>query len=387
MEALVLETVTGPIGWDGFTRALAHEHLFADFLGPDHPDYCRVDWEEVRAACVDGLGEVRGEGVDLLVECTGIGIGRNVDLLGAVSEATSVPIVCATGIYKALRPPELADASPEELAALFADELIVGIEDTGVRAGFIKLATSDAGPTEEETTIHRAGAMAAVETGAAIALHSPQAGALRTVLRTLEGEGFAPARLVWVHAQESSLAENLEMASRGVTVSLDAIGTSDDVEMLDRIEALAEAGGQVVLSSDSTFVVHPPELAYQRDISYLDRSFAATGRGALRRRFPRRGAAGQRAACIRAPRRRRRVISLSTASPGEGEARAERAEGVTVRNGAHSPSPQPPPSPGGGADPRAERAEGVTGSRPKVRFGPRRAGTHRSQVPRWGPAG
>ena len=171
--------------------------------------------------------------------------------------------------------PELTDASPEELAALFADELTVGIEDTGVRAGFIKLATSDSGPTEEESTIHRAGAMAAVETGAAIALHSPQAGALRTVLRTLEGEGFEPARLVWVHAQESSLAENLELASRGITVSLDAIGTSDDVEMLDRIETLAEAGRQVVLSSDSTFVVHPPELAYQRDITYLDRRFAA----------------------------------------------------------------------------------------------------------------
>ena len=78
-------------------------------------------------------------------------------------------------------------------------------------------------------------------------------------LRTLEGEGFEPACLVWVHAQESALAENLEMASRGVTISLDAIGTSDDLEMLDRIEALAEAGRQVVLSSDSTFVVHPPE--------------------------------------------------------------------------------------------------------------------------------
>ena len=238
-----------------------------------------------------------------------IGIGRNVDLLGAVSAATSVSIVCATGIYKALRPPELADASPEKLAALFADELTVGIEDTGVRSGFIKLATSDSGPTEEETTIHRAGAMAAVETGAAIALHSPQAGALRTVLRTLEGEGFGPARLVWVHAQESSLADNLEIASRGVTISLDAIGTSNDGEMLDRIEALAEAGGQVVLSSDNTFVVHPPELAYERDITYLDRRFAEMVEARLRRRFLGRGAAGQRAARLRASPRRGPVTS------------------------------------------------------------------------------
>ena len=103
-EAFRLETVTGPIGLDAFTRALAHEHLFADFLGPHHPDDCRVDWEEVRKACVEGLGEVRGEGVHLLVECTGIGIGRNVDLLSVVSVETSVSIVCATGIYKACAP-------------------------------------------------------------------------------------------------------------------------------------------------------------------------------------------------------------------------------------------------------------------------------------------
>jgi predicted metal-dependent phosphotriesterase family hydrolase len=117
--------------------------------------------------------------------------------------------------------------------------------------------------------------MAAVDTGAAIALHSPRADALKVVLETLMSEGFDPTRLVWVHAQESSLVDNLELASRGVTVSLDAIGTSDDLEMLNRIETLTEAGGRVVLSSDSTFVVHPAEAAYQRDITYLDREFAA----------------------------------------------------------------------------------------------------------------
>jgi phosphotriesterase-related protein len=275
VEGYVLETVTGPIGLEGFRRALAHEHLFADFLGPEDPEYCRVDWDEVRGICLDGLKEVRSAGVDLLVECTGIGIGRNVSLLRDVSVSSSILIVCATGIYKALRPPDLLDASTEELAALFTRELTVGIDDSAVRAGFIKLATSDAGPTPSETIIHKAGAMAAVDTGAAIALHSPRADALKVVLETLVSEGFDPTRLVWVHAQESSLADNLELASRGVTVSLDAIGMSDDLEMINRIEALAEAGGRVVLSSDSTFVVHPVEYAYPRDITYLDRKFAA----------------------------------------------------------------------------------------------------------------
>ncbi len=41
--------------------------------------------------------------------------------------------------------------------------------------------------------------------------------------------------------------------------------------------------------------------------------------------------------------------SKLNASPGEGEARAERAEGVTGAGGGNHPPPNPPPSPGGGA--------------------------------------
>jgi phosphotriesterase-related protein len=218
---------------------------------------------------------VRRAGVDLLVDCTCIGIGRNVRLPRDVASSSGIRIVCATGIYKALRPPELLDATAEELASLFVRELTVGTDDGGIRAGFIKLATTETGPTRDETIVHRAGAMAAVATGAAIVLHSPQAGAAGVVLRTLEREGFDPARLVWAHAQESTPAENLELAVRGVTVSLDAIGMSDDEDMLRRIERLvgAGAGGRVVLSSDSSLVVHPSELSYDRDIGYLHRTF------------------------------------------------------------------------------------------------------------------
>jgi predicted metal-dependent phosphotriesterase family hydrolase len=270
-----IETVTGPIGHDGFTTALAHEHLFVDFLGPAHPDYRGVDWDDVRSVCLERLTEVRAAEVDLIVDCTCIGIGRNVRLFRDVSSSSGIPIVCATGIYKSLRPPELRDATADELADLFVRELTVGVDDTDARAGFIKLATTDTGPAQDETIVHRAGAIAAVATGAAIVLHSPQASAAEVVLGTLEHEGFDPARLVWAHAQESTLAENLELAARGVTVSLDAIGTSDDEEMLDRIERLAEAGwgDRVVVSSDSSLVVHPAELEYERDIGYVHRTF------------------------------------------------------------------------------------------------------------------
>jgi phosphotriesterase-related protein len=220
---------------------------------------------------------VRGDGVDLLVDCTPIGIGRDVELLLDVSRASGIRIVCATGIYKALRPAELRHASADALAELFVRELTVGIAGGEVLAGFIKLATTETGPTEDETLVHRSGAMAAAATDAAVVLHSPQAATLDVVLKTLEAEGFDPGRLVWAHAQGSTPAQNLELAARGVTVSLDAIGTSDDDDMLERIERLANAGygDRVLLSSDSTLVMHPPEWTYERDIRYLHRTFAA----------------------------------------------------------------------------------------------------------------
>jgi len=271
----ILQTVTGPIGGDGFVFGLAHEHLFVDFLGPSHPDYGRVDRDEVRAACIERLAPVRAAGVDLLVDCTCLGVGRDVALLRDVSEATGIAIVCATGIYKALRPPDLLGANAEELADLFVRELTTGIDGGDVRAGFVKLATTETGPTEDETIVHRAGAMAAAATGAAIVLHSPRADVAEIVLVTLEREGFDPARLVWAHAQESALEANLALAERGITVSLDAIGTSDDEDMLRRIERFAEAGlaDTLVLPSDSSLVVHPAAIAYERDIGALPRSF------------------------------------------------------------------------------------------------------------------
>lgn len=266
-----IQTVTGPIDAVTVELALPHEHVFVDLLGPEHPDFCRVNWSEVRAACVERVGQLREQGVDLLVDCTALGIGRNVELLRDVSGATGVRIVCATGIYKGFVPVELREATPEQMAAVFVGELTTGIDGTDAMAGVIKLATTETGPTPRETEIHRAGAMAAAETGATIVLHSPRAEVTRVVLSTLEAEGFDPVRLIWAHAQESTVQENLELAARGVTISLDGISDRGDAEMVERIERLSEAdhGDRIVVSTDTSVWINPPEMAYERSIEHL----------------------------------------------------------------------------------------------------------------------
>lgn len=269
-----IETVTGRIALDAVRVALPHEHLFVDFrclLGETDPGDRMGDDSDVRVAVVTEAARLRKLGVDLLADCTCRGFGRNIGLIGQACAATGLRVACATGLYKELIPPELREASGDELAALFVTELTVGIAGTSMRAGFIKLASTETGPTPLETTIHRAGAMAAAQTGAAIVLHSPLADTTRTVLRTLETEGFDPSRLVWAHAHDSGIEDNLEFAERGATISFDAISAVDDQEMLTRIELLVRAGhaDRVVVSTDSSLVVHPAEHAYPRDIGHL----------------------------------------------------------------------------------------------------------------------
>ncbi len=283
---IVLESVTGPIEGSAVEKVMAHEHFFVDFHGPNDPKYMDVDWQSAIGASINAAEELRGQGVNLLIEWTNIGVGRNVLLLRNVSRRTGLNIVCPTGIYKSLVPPAMADFSVNQIADHFIAELTKGIDGTGIRAGFIKIATTEAGATESDSRIHRAAGIAARETGATVALHSPLSEATEGVVATLLGEGFTLERFVWGHSQPSSNDAHLAMVKRGATVQFDAIsadsdpffkGPTDDASMLDRVENIVAAGypDQVILSADASVFVNPAVWQYDRDATYVYRYFEA----------------------------------------------------------------------------------------------------------------
>jgi predicted metal-dependent phosphotriesterase family hydrolase len=287
-EGLVLETVAGPVKASQINLTLAHEHLFTDFFGATDSQYMDVNWSDITGACVVRMQELGAQGVNLLIEWSPIGIGRNVLMMRDVSRRTGMHIVCSTGIYKSFVPPALLDRSVAELADHFYRELTQGIDGTTIRAGRVKIATTEDGPTASDTKIHRAAARAAKRAGATIGLHSPFADAMRFVVKTLEQEGFNDLRrFVWGHAQPSSLKDHEAMAARGATIQYDAIsdenphdpffhGPTDDASMLDRIQGMVEAGfgDRVLVSTDACVALNPPEFQYSRDPLYLYRTFA-----------------------------------------------------------------------------------------------------------------
>jgi phosphotriesterase-related protein len=249
-----LITTLGPKGADELGMILAHEHIFVDLRTWDQPGYAEAETADVIDLMAPEIAKAQEAGVTAIVECSAVGVGRRVDILKAVSEATDFPLVAPTGIYREPWVPDWAHAaSEEELREWMTGELEGQIEETGVQAGWIKLSAGDAGITETETKILRAAAGAGAATNAVIGSHTIRGRVVRDQLDILEEAGYTPDRFIWIHTQaEPDFELHLEMARRGAWVEYDGIGSGGDRTYVDRIVRLLDAGlgDQVLLSHD-----------------------------------------------------------------------------------------------------------------------------------------
>jgi phosphotriesterase-related protein len=251
-----LITTLGPKGADELGLILPHEHVFVDLRTPDQPGYAQADPADVVRVMKPELVKARVSGVTALVECSTVGVGRRIDILKAVSEATNFPLVVPTGIYREPWVPDWAHrASEEELHRWMLKELTEDIEGTGVQAGFIKLSAGDDGMTASEVKILRAAARAAVKTGAAIGSHTIRGWVARSQVQILDSLKLGAEHFVWIHANaEPDTRMHLDMARAGAWVEFDWIGQADnDALTLRLIRNLLDAGleDRILLSMDS----------------------------------------------------------------------------------------------------------------------------------------
>lgn len=252
-----LLTTLGPLTADDLGMVLPHEHLFVD-LGPiAAASYRSADPDDVVRLMAPEIEKIREQGVTALVECTPVGVGRRVDVVSAVSRATGFPVVVATGIYREPWVPDWAHtATQSALTDWMLGELTDQVEQTGVRAAWIKLSAGDDGITPTESKILRAAAHAGVQTGAVIGSHTVRGRVVREQLAILEGAGYSPERFIWIHAQaDPDIALHLEMAERGCWVEYDNIGSDDagDARLVGWILELLAAGhgDRLLLSQDA----------------------------------------------------------------------------------------------------------------------------------------
>src|SRR4051794_8139957 len=109
-----LHTTLGPKRADELGMILPHEHIFVDLRTPEQPGHGQAAAADVIALMRPELAAARAAGVTALVECTPMGVGRRADILKAVSEATGMPLVVPTGIYREPWVPDWAHAASED---------------------------------------------------------------------------------------------------------------------------------------------------------------------------------------------------------------------------------------------------------------------------------
>jgi phosphotriesterase-related protein len=176
-----INTVSGPISVDALGVTLMHEHLVIGFPGWEsdtfHPGPTR---REMIATCCDKIAQMQAHGIRSLVDPCPNDIGRDVTLAAEVAQKTGFNIVCATGLYKEdggvpywhFR--SRFGSIVELLADMFVRELTVGIGDTGIKAGIIKVGSGPNGITVHERSVLQAAAIAAKATGAPITTHTDE---------------------------------------------------------------------------------------------------------------------------------------------------------------------------------------------------------------------
>jgi len=275
-----LITTLGPKRADELGLILPHEHVFVDLRTWDQPGYAQAETADVIALMGPEITKAQVAGVTALVECSTVGVGRRPDILKAVSEATGLPLVVPTGVYREPWIPDWIQAATEaELRDWMTGELSDEIRPDRVKAGWIKLSAGDDGLTECEAKVLRAAAAAGTTTNAVIGSHTIRGRVVRDQLKIIEEAGYSLERFIWIHTQaEPDFDLHVEIARRGAWIEYDAIGSdrmSDDF-FVERIQRVLEAGlgNRLLLSHDRGW--YDPALpggGTPKPFTYLSESF------------------------------------------------------------------------------------------------------------------
>jgi phosphotriesterase-related protein len=262
-----VQTVLGPCAPEQLGTTLMHEHLLIGWPGWEaEAGADRSAARERARLCTARMQELRELGLRTLLDPCPIDLGRDVELMATVAQASGVQIVCATGLYKEDQGApvyfrfraQFGDAV-KEMADVFIAELNEGIGQTGIRAGVIKVGTGANKITAYEELVLRAAARAHLATGVPITTHTENGTMGPEQLAILVAEGVAPTAVVIGHSCGSSqLDYHLRMLDQGAYLGFDRFGLEllhPDRERLAALIGLVGIGfeRQIVLSHDSVW--------------------------------------------------------------------------------------------------------------------------------------
>jgi 5-phospho-D-xylono-1,4-lactonase len=231
----IIRTIRGDIAPGDLGACDAHEHLFLVTPAQPGDEYADVD------RAIEEATTLRAAGAQALVDWTPIGLGRDLDGLAAVSEATGLHIVAATGLHRDVHyaADDLARSESEDgLADRFAAELD--------RCGIIKVGAGYHALTPFEAKVFAAAAGAHARIGAPVCVHTEHGTMGGALVERLGELGVPGERVILAHVDRNPDAgEHAETAAMGAWLQLDGPGRTKywpDSMILALIADLAERG-------------------------------------------------------------------------------------------------------------------------------------------------
>lgn len=263
-----------------------HEHFVFAYPGiqgdrsMSHKHYSK---EEIENACIDQASKLVSKGFKTVVDATPNECGRDPVLLKKVSEATGLQIVCATGYYNA----ETSGTGywgfrshvgnpVDELTELFVHELTVGIWDTDIKAGIIKVASSyGEAISDYEKMFFKAAANAQKETGAVIYTHTSNGTGAEAQADVLVSYGADPSKVVIGHMDNYIVPVLIErVLEKGFYIGLDRCGQTisspTDEIRLYVLKELIKKGyeNRIVMSQDSEVFFLGRKFSFPKNLLY-----------------------------------------------------------------------------------------------------------------------
>jgi phosphotriesterase-related protein len=235
-----------------------HEHLHIDLSGFKNNLDCRLDQYDL--ICQE-MKDLRALGVSNIIEMTNRYMGRNPQFMLDLMHDTGINVMACTGYYQdAFFPEHVAARSVEQLAQEMVDEIVIGIDGTGLKAGIIaEIGSSEGVITPLEEKVFIAAARAHIETGRPISTHTSfSTMGLEQLLLLLQAHGVDLSRVTVGHCDLKDNLDNiLRMIDLGAYVQFDTIGKNSyypDEKRIGMLHALRNRGllNRVMLSMDIT---------------------------------------------------------------------------------------------------------------------------------------